>query len=208
MIHSFDIAPVPLDIEKYQHFVHIFRAVAVNGGHSHPNIERSGLVRVIACAPVAGIATSRVSLLRRFYSSFSYCQSVPDSESDRAELDSESPRQLDRDPGSDPELERHSMSLSKYSQCFTQFVCCNCYERGADKIHCTFFSNKRAAAQHITRSAMCRDAGKGVNTVTQEYRPSKRVEDQEAGTIGRAGTWPVRPAAPGMTYCTQNRPNL
>ena len=41
---------------------------------------------------------------------------LPDSESDCAELDSESPRQLDREPGSDPELERHSMSLSKFSQ--------------------------------------------------------------------------------------------
>ena len=29
----------------------------------------------------------------------------------------------------------------------------------------------------------------------KEYRPSKRVEDQEAGG---AGTWPVQPAAPGM----------
>jgi hypothetical protein len=74
MIHRFDIAPVPLDIEKYLHFVHNSRAVAVNGGHAHPNIERSGLVRVIACAPVARIATSRVSLPRRFYSSSSYCQ--------------------------------------------------------------------------------------------------------------------------------------
>ena len=51
------------------------RAVAVIGGHAHPYIERSGLLRVIACAPVARIATSRVSLPRRFYSSSSYCQS-------------------------------------------------------------------------------------------------------------------------------------
>jgi hypothetical protein len=126
----------------------------------------------------------------------------------RVVLDSESPRQLDRDPGSDPELERHSMSLSKHSQCFTQFVCCNCYERGADKIHCTFSSNKRAAALQIARSATCRDAGKGVKTVKQENRPSKRFEDHETDPIGGAGTWPVRPAAPGMTYRTQNRPNL
>jgi len=49
-------------------------AVAVIGGHAHPYIERSGLLRVIACAPVARIATSRVSLPRRFYSSSSYCQ--------------------------------------------------------------------------------------------------------------------------------------
>jgi hypothetical protein len=117
---------------------------------------------------------------------------LPDSESesDRAELDSESLRQLDRDPGSDPELERYSMSPSKCSQCFTQFVCCNCYECGADKIHCTFFSTRRAAALHLGRSATCREAGKGVKTVTQEYRPSKRVEDQEAGPIGEAVTFP------------------
>ncbi len=31
---------------------------------------------------------------------------------------------------------------------------------------------------------------------------------QEAGPIGGAGTWPVRPAAPGMTYRTLYRPNL
>ena len=74
MFHRFDIAPVPLDIEKFLHFVHISRAVAVIGGHAHPYKERSGLVRVIACAPVARIATSRVSLPRRLYSSSSYCQ--------------------------------------------------------------------------------------------------------------------------------------
>ena len=49
-------------------------AVAVIGGHAHPYIERSGLLRVIACAPVPRIATSRVSLPRRFYSSSLYCQ--------------------------------------------------------------------------------------------------------------------------------------
>ncbi len=27
------------------------------------------------------------------------------------------------------------------------------------------------------------------------YRPSDRAEDQEAGAVGVAGTWPVRPAA-------------
>jgi hypothetical protein len=43
-------------------------------GAMHPYIDRSGLVRVIACAPVARIATSRVSLPRPFYSSSSYCQ--------------------------------------------------------------------------------------------------------------------------------------
>ncbi len=34
-----------------------------------------------------------------------------------------------------------------------------------------------------------------MKTITQEYRPSKRVEDQEAGPFkfGRAEMWPVRP---------------
>jgi hypothetical protein len=129
---------------------------------------------------------------------------LPDS--DRAADDSDSPRQLELEPGSDPE--RRFMSLSKFSPCFTQFVCCNCYERGADKMESTFFSTRKAAALHVARSATCRDAGKSVKTVTQEYRPSKRVKDQEAGPIGGAGTWPVRPAAPGMTYRTLYRPNL
>jgi hypothetical protein len=43
-------------------------------GVMHPYIEHSGLVRVIACAPVPRIATSRVSLPQPFYSSSSYCQ--------------------------------------------------------------------------------------------------------------------------------------
>jgi hypothetical protein len=53
-------------------------------------------------------------------------------------------------------------------------------------------------------------AGKGVKTVMQleEYRPSKRVEDQEAGPVGGAGTWPMRPAAPGKAYRTRYRQNL
>jgi hypothetical protein len=63
--------------------------------------------------------------------------------------------------------------------------------------------NFSAAALHILRSATCRAAGKGAKTVTQEYRPSKRVKDQEAGPVGGAGTCLVRPAAPGMAYCTR-----
>ena len=34
---------------------------------------------------------------------------------------------------------------------------------------------------HFVECCVCRTAGKGMKTVTQEYRPSKRVEDQEAG---------------------------
>ncbi len=166
----------------------------------HPYIERNGLVRVIACAPVPRIATSRVSLQRPFYSSSSYCQTRT------AQITTPTRH---GNLNSNLDLTRNAIPcLYLNSQCFTQFVCCNCYERGADKIHCTFFSTRRAAALHIVRSATCRDAGKGVKTVTQEYRPSRWVEDQEAGPIGGAGTWPVHPAAPGMTYRTQYRPNL
>ena len=44
------------------------------------------------------------------------------------------------------------------------------------------------------------------------YRPSGRAEDQEAGAVGGAGTWPVRPAAapaaptaPGKPYRRSHR---
>ncbi len=63
-------------------------------------------------------------------------------------------------------------------------------------------------ATAATESSCWTQTGKGVKTVTQEYRSSKRVEDQEAGPIGGAGTWPVRPAAPGRAYSTLYRPNL
>ena len=55
---------------------------------------------------------------------------------------------------------------------------------------------------HLTRLDSCCQAwacqheGKGVRTVTTQYRPSGRAEDQEAGAVGAAGAWPVRPAAP------------
>jgi hypothetical protein len=42
----------------------------------------------------------------------------------------------------------------------------------------------------------CQHEVKGVWTVTQQYRPSGRAEDQEAGAVGAAGAWSVRPAAP------------
>jgi hypothetical protein len=46
----------------------------------------------------------------------------------------------------------------------------------------------------------------GVKTVTQEYRPSKRVEDQEAGPVGGpwaaslSATWPVRGQPPQVGH--------
>jgi hypothetical protein len=69
-------------------------------------------------------------------------------------------------------------------------------------------SPHQGLATAATESSCWTPAGKGVKTVTQEYRPSKRFDDQEAGPIGGAGTWPVRPAAPGMTHRTQYQPNL
>ena len=98
---------------------------------------------------------------------------------------------------------------------FTRFVCCNCYDCGPDWIDGTFFGTRRAAELHTARSVMCRAAGKGVRAITSEYRESNRVEDQEAGPVGGAGTWPVRPAAAGagpggaagMAYRTRYRKN-
>ena len=108
-----------------------------------------------------------------------------------SELDTEAPVPMSYPAYHDP---------VHHAQSFTRFVCCHCHDRGPDWIHSTFFGTRRAAELHISRSAMCRAAGKGVKTLTTEYRPSKRVEDQEAGPVGGAGTWPVRPAAPGMAH--------
>ncbi len=44
-------------------------------------------------------------------------------------------------------------------------------------------------------SFICQYEGKGVWSVTTQYRPSGRAEDQEAGAVGAAGAWPVLPAA-------------
>ncbi len=77
---------------------------------------------------------------------------------------------------------------------FTRFVCCNCYDRGPDWTHWTFFGSRRAAELHISRSPHCRAAAKGIKTVTQEYRDSRWA----AGPVGAPGTWPARPA--GMLH--------
>ncbi len=81
---------------------------------------------------------------------------------------------------------------------FTRCVCCNCYDRCPDWIHGTFFGSRTAAELHISRSPHCLAAAKGIKTVTQEYRDSRRTEDQEAGPVGAPGTWPARPA--GMLH--------
>ena len=74
---------------------------------------------------------------------------------------------------------------------FTRFVCCNCYDHGFDWIQGTFFGSRSAAELHISRSLHCRAAAKGITTVTQEYRDSRRAEDQEAGPMSAPGTWPA-----------------
>jgi hypothetical protein len=38
------------------------------------------------------------------------------------------------------------------------------------------------------------------------YRPSGRAEDQEAGAVGGAGTWPVRPAAAPAALTAPDKP--
>jgi hypothetical protein len=76
----------------------------------------------------------------------------------------------------------------------TRFVCCSCYERGPGAGDLGFFGSRRTAELHISKSPLCRGAGKGVKTITTEYRDSKRAEDQEAGPVGAPGTWPARPA--------------
>ena len=60
-----------------------------------------------------------------------------------------------------------------------------------------FFSIRRAVELHISRSKVCKAAGKGVRSVPVVYRESRRAEDHEAGPIGAPGPWPVRRAGDG-----------
>ena len=56
------------------------------------------------------------------------------------------------------------------------------------------FARDKAVTTHIG-SSTCQTEGKGVRTITMQYRPSGRAEDHEAGPVGAPGAWPVRPAA-------------
>jgi hypothetical protein len=108
-------------------------SLCVNGGHASLHRVQWFGTRYRMCSRathrhVTGFVAAAVLLLLLL---------LPDSY--RADHDSDSQRQLELELESDPE--RHSMSLSKFAQCFTQFVCCNCYESGADKIDCTFSTN-------------------------------------------------------------------
>ena len=93
------------------------------------------------------------------------------------------------------------------SASFHSYVCRGCYERDQGCRAHSYFSTYQAVTAHISRSRLCQREAKGVQTVTMAYRPSGRAEDQEAGAVGEAGTWPVRPAAapaaptaPGKPY--------
>ncbi len=76
----------------------------------------------------------------------------------------------------------------------TQFICCNCHDTDPASIATTFFSTRWAVELHISRSKVCKAAGKGVRSVPVVYRESRRAEDHEAGLIGAPGPWPVRRA--------------
>ncbi len=51
------------------------------------------------------------------------------------------------------------------------------------------FALYRAVTTHIAHSFICQHEGKGVRTVTTQYRPSGRAEDQDAGAVWAAGAW-------------------
>jgi hypothetical protein len=59
------------------------------------------------------------------------------------------------------------------------------------------FSSFRAIPTHIQVgcSSLCQREGKGVLTVTMQYRPLGRANNAEAGAIGPAWVWPVQPSA-------------
>jgi len=75
---------------------------------------------------------------------------------------------------------------------FTRFLCCACHARGEGS---AFFGTRRAAELHISRSAGCKNACKGVQSVPVLYRDSQRQEDHEAGPFGAPGHWPARPVS-------------
>jgi hypothetical protein len=73
---------------------------------------------------------------------------------------------------------------------FTRFLCCACHDRGGGS---AFFGARRAAELHISHSAGCKNACKGVQSVPVLYRDSQRQE--EAGLVGTPGHLPARPVA-------------
>ncbi len=57
-------------------------------------------------------------------------------------------------------------------------------------------STNKPVTTHIGHSIACQTEVKGVQTVTVQYWPSGRAEDQVARPMRAAGAWPVRPTAP------------
>ena len=99
-----------------------------------------------------------------------------------------------------------AITVMSESVTFNNFVCCECYDRGPGSRTNSYFCSYKAVTTHIGRSVVCQKEGKGVKTITMQYRPSGRAEDHEAGPVGAPGAWPVRPAAnasPGT--CKKNR---
>jgi hypothetical protein len=96
-------------------------------------------------------------------------------------------------------ISRYIEDLTSMSEpvSLTQFICCNCHDTDPASIATTFFSTCRAVELHISRSQVCKAAGKGVRSVSVVYRESRRAEDHEAGPIGAPGPWPVRRAGDG-----------
>jgi hypothetical protein len=68
-----------------------------------------------------------------------------------------------------------------------------------------FFGLYKAVTNHIGLCVVCQTEGKGVQTVTVQYRPFCRAEDQETGPMGTEGAWPVRPAAPAARKAIKAR---
>ena len=90
-------------------------------------------------------------------------------------------------PDSDP-----AMAMPSFAVTFNHFVCCGCYDRNPGSRSTSTFASYKAVTTHI---GLCQREGKGVRTVTMQYRPSGRAEDQEAGAMGAEGAWLVQPAA-------------
>jgi hypothetical protein len=88
------------------------------------------------------------------------------------------------------------MSMFTSAITFNHFVCCGCYDQSPGSRSSSTFASYRAVTTHIGRSYICQHEEKGVRTVTTQYRPSGRAENQEAGAVGAAGAWPVRSTAP------------
>ena len=88
-----------------------------------------------------------------------------------------------------------AITVMSESVTFNNFVCCGCYDRGPGSRTNSYFCSYKAVTTHIGRSVVCQKEGKGVKTITMQYRPSGRAEDHEAGPVGAPGAWPVRPAA-------------